>query len=109
LRLWLHRYGLESTPKAQKKTLPPTTRKRSIHLDPALVTPAPALLLLDLKFGIEHTIQKLTESKFTTNPWSPERARGERFVPLKLPTQFSEEPKRKACGPSFLRTLVYPL
>jgi hypothetical protein len=41
---------------------------------PAFVAQAPAFLLLDLKFGIEHTIQQLTESKFTTNPWSSARA-----------------------------------
>ena len=48
--------------------------RRSVELLEAFPAAYEGISLGGIRQTAEHTIQQLTESKFTTNPWSPDRA-----------------------------------
>ncbi len=48
--------------------------RRSVELLEAFPAAYEGISLGGIRQAAEHTIQQLSESKFTTNPWSPDRA-----------------------------------
>jgi predicted metal-dependent hydrolase len=72
----LQHHHREPAHRIHGRRLQPAARlfRRSVELLEAFPTAYEGISLDGIRQTAEHTIQQLTESKFTTNPWSPDRA-----------------------------------
>jgi len=72
----LQHHHREPAHRIHSRRLQPAARlfRRSVELLEAFPSAYEGIFLDGIRQTAEHTIQQLTESKFTTNPWSPDRA-----------------------------------